>query len=441
MPDALRRVSIHCGWVADDDPVTVDLSLPTAITVGELIPSIIDACGADDATPMPWRLCTIGGPALNESKTLAQNDVHDGDLLLLAPGAPAEPTTRTDSVTAALAASVPAVTEVPGLGFAGCVFSCALGILALAWTGLAAQGLARFGVAAVLAAAVITTTVGAQRVRAAPPLVATLNIVTVAQVAATGFLAVPAGPGAANVFLAAVAAGSVGIVLLRMSDCGPTSLLTVTAFAAVVAASAGLGVVWPALTLSALGAALAATGVGALALTPRLSIIVADLTPAVPGEPDDDDADDLTMRAARGHRTLAGLVTGCAVAASVGALLVVAGCRHVVTAPAVAFTAAVGVALVLRSRSYASGSCRTALSITGCLGLAATFALLVMWLPQHGDWLGLLAVAVGLALLWPTSAARPAAMRMADCLEYIALAAIVPLACWLAGIFDALGQL
>lgn len=32
-------------------------------------------------------------------------------------------------------------------------------------------------------------------------------------------------------------------------------------------------------------------------------------------------------------------------------------------------------------------------------------------------------------------------MRMADCLEYIALAAIVPLACWLAGIFDALGQL
>ncbi|WP_396914008.1 EsaB/YukD family protein, partial [Mycolicibacterium sp.] len=107
MPDALRRVSIHCGWVADDDPITVDLALPTAITVGELIPAIIDACGADDATPTYWRLCTIGGPALNESKTLAQNDVHDGDLLLLAPEPSPEPTTRTDSVTAALAASVP----------------------------------------------------------------------------------------------------------------------------------------------------------------------------------------------------------------------------------------------------------------------------------------------------------------------------------------------
>lgn len=46
MPDSLRHVSIHCGR----HDTTVDLSLPTGMTVGDLLPWIVDALDAGDGT-------------------------------------------------------------------------------------------------------------------------------------------------------------------------------------------------------------------------------------------------------------------------------------------------------------------------------------------------------------------------------------------------------
>lgn len=438
MSDALRRVSIHYGWIAEGDPITVDLALPASITVGELIPSIVEACGAGDGIPKDWRLRTVAGPSLDASMTLSQHNIHDGDLLLLAPEPVPKPSARVDTVTAALAAGVRAPAGEGGLQLAGCVWLCVSGALAVGWAGLGAHGLSRFGVAALLVMILAAAVVGARRMRAAPALVTTLSVAAAVHGAALGFLIVPAGPDAANVFLAAVAAVSAGTVLLRITDCGTTLLLAVASFAAAVAVAAGCQVVRP-LDLAALGAVLGAVAVGGLALAPRLSIVIADLNPAIPGAADERDVDDVAVRAACGHRTLTGLVAGCAAAAALGTLLIAVGARDAVSPAAVGFTTAVGVALVLRSRSYASGLCRTALSCAGLLGLTATFVLIVMWTPQHGDWLGLLAVAAGLVLLGPAAAAGPVALRIIDGLEYVALAAVAPLTCWLTGVFDAIG--
>jgi hypothetical protein len=57
--------------------------------------------------------------------------------------------------------------------------------------------------------------------------------------------------------------------------------------------------------------------------------------------------------------------------------------------------------------------------------------------PQHALWSGVVTVAAGLAIASPlgTAGANPLARRTADLLEYLALAAVAPSACWVADLF------
>ncbi|MFV8170669.1 type VII secretion integral membrane protein EccD [Mycolicibacterium peregrinum] len=435
MPDSLCHVSIHCD--AAGHGTTVDLSLPVAMTVGELLPWIVDALDAADGTALRWRLTHLGGHDLNESATLSQNDVHDGDLLVLA-GSREEPTPDR-SLTASLTVDSTEDALSDGLRVTACLWACALGVVALVWTGLAGSGLDRIAVAAVAAAAVTAVAVAAPRFGLSSAKVAALDVAALAHVAVLGFLVVPAGPAPANFFLAAIAAGSLGAVLMRVSGCGTEILIAVVTVAGVVAAATGFAALWPSAT-PVLGSLVSALGVGLLPLTPRLSIALARLTPPVPGYPDDEmpepDGFDVDSRALAGHRYLAGLVAGCSAAAALGtAILTFAGPRRV-TAVEAAFAAAVGVALLLRSRSYGSSRCRTVAGISGFLSLTAAFVLVVAWDPVHGNWTGFLAAGIGIAVVWPLTIHNPAAARVADSLEYAALAAVAPLACWLAGAFD-----
>lgn len=435
MPDSLCHVSIHCD--AAGHGATVDLSLPVAMTVGELLPWIVDALDAADGTALRWRLTHLGGHDLNESATLSQNDVHDGDLLVLAGSR--EELTPDRSLTAALTVDSTEDALSDGLRVTACLWACALGVVALVWTGLAGSGLDRIAVAAVAAAAVTAVAVAAPRFGLSSAKVAALDVAALAHVAVLGFLVVPAGPAPANFFLAAIAAGSLGAVLMRVSGCGTEILIAVVTVAGVVAAATGFAALWPSAT-PVLGSFVSALGVGLLPLTPRLSIALARLTPPVPGYPDDEmpepDGFDVDSRALAGHRYLAGLVAGCSAAAALGtAILTFAGPRRV-TAVEAAFAAAVGVALLLRSRSYGSSRCRTVAGISGFLSLTAAFVLVVAWDPVHGNWTGFLAAGIGIAVVWPLTIHNPAAARVADSLEYAALAAVAPLACWLAGAFD-----
>ncbi|WKG04862.1 type VII secretion integral membrane protein EccD [Mycolicibacterium sp. HK-90] len=440
MPDSLRHVSIHCG--SPDEAghgATVDLSLPAALTVGEMLPWIVDALDVGDGTSRRWHLTHLGGQILDESTTLAQNDIRDGDLLVLT-AASEHP--GPDRPLVAVPAAEPPDGSLPmALRVAGCLWTCALGIVALTWAGLGNHGWGRIAATAVAAVVVTAVAVGAEPLRLDSAAVSVLNIAAVAHVAVLGFLVVPAGPAPANVFLAAVAAASLGAVLVRVSGDDTEILVAVTTAAGLVAVAAGGAALWPVST-PASGAVLSALGLGLLALTPRLSIALAGLTPAVPGYPGaeedelggNDFGTEATLR--RGHRNLVGLILGCSTAIALGiAALTLTGLGRV-TGAEVAFTAAVGVALLLRSRTYASGRCRTGPAVAGFLALTATFVLVVAWAPGQGSWTGILAVGTGIALLWPVTVQSPVAARIADALEYAALAAVVPLACWLTGAFD-----
>ncbi len=440
MPDSLRHVSIHCGPPAEAGlGIATDLSLPAAMTVGELLPWIVDALDIGDGTPRRWQLAQLSGRCLDESATLVQNDIRDGDLLILA-GVDDQPKPVRPTI-AALTSAPPTEGFPAGQRVAGCLWACALGIVVLPWAGLGSNGLGRVAAAAVMTIVVTVIAAAATRLRLDSAVIAALDVVAVAHAGVLGFLVVPAGPAPANFFLGAVAAGSLGSLLIRTSGRGTQILLAVVTTAALVAVTTGCAALWQ-LPTTELGAVLAALGVGMLALTPRLSIALAGLTPPMPDDPDTeaaalgDNAFDTETRALAGHRNLVGLVLGCSIAAALGtAILATAGMRRVST-PEVAFAAAVGLALVLRTRTYASGHCRTALIISGFCSLTAAFVLVVAWAPEYASWAGVFAVATGIAVLWPITLGNPRAGRVADALEYAALAAVAPLACWLSGAFE-----
>ena len=80
---SLCRLTVQDG--EDAGSLAVDLALPRNADVGLLMPPIVDLVHRDDdpAAARRWRLARICGSPLDESMTLNENDVRDGDLLVL----------------------------------------------------------------------------------------------------------------------------------------------------------------------------------------------------------------------------------------------------------------------------------------------------------------------------------------------------------------------
>jgi hypothetical protein len=82
---------------------------------------------------------------------------------------------------------------------------------------------------------------------------------------------------------------------------------------------------------------------------------------------------------------------------------------------------------------------RTALVIGGMAATAAGVALVVVSAPGQANWVCLLLItSVGVSVLGGQLGAtvNPVARRAADVMEYLALAAVVPLACWVGGLYQ-----
>ena len=101
----------------------------------------------------------------------------------------------------------------------------------------------------------------------------------------------------------------------------------------------------------------------------------------------------------------------------------------------VAFTAAAGATLVLRARSHADARQITALLAGGVttLGFAVLSAGTGPWQAATAVLLGGVALATGFA----AQADSPLARRAAEVLESLTLGALLPLACWVAGVYGA----
>jgi hypothetical protein len=93
--------------------------------------------------------------------------------------------------------------------------------------------------------------------------------------------------------------------------------------------------------------------------------------------------------------------------------------------------------MVLRARTHIDMCRRTALIVGGATALAAGASLVVVSTPGQANWICLIATAIGLAILGGEFGAtvNPLVRRTVDVSEYFALAAVVPLACWVGGLY------
>jgi len=409
------RLSVHADQ--NGRPVTVDMALPSGTPVGALLPTIVALAEQNlDESPQRWRLDRLSGVSLDESITLADNGVHDGELLLLAASdAPSLGVVRWGRFRTAAEACSPKDESpvVPGIA---CVWAAVVAALAL-FGSVSEHSSIRLIVAAIgacIAAAMAVTGRSAAAAGAA-----------VSLAAATGFLAVPSGPAPANGFLAAAAAASMSLVLLRCTD-ELSSTLVATACFSTLAAVAVIVAVVAVVPVETVGAILSVVAVGVQALSGRISILLSGLTMPV----------EIDERAIRGHATLTGLVGGCSAAAALGTVLVAVGCHRYggPSLPSTGFAAVIGVVLLLRMRTHVDAVRRRALEVAGLASVSASFAIFVTAHPAQVGWASAALIAAGLGATRPPRL-NAVAVRAVEIAEYAALVAVIPLACWVGGLY------
>jgi len=446
----LCRVTVRtCGFGTS---TAVDLTLPTSPELGEILSAIVDLVGVGhetaDGVPERLRLARVDGSALDESVSLLENGIRDGDVLLLA----AEPIPRPEQHSEDPGQHAVEMSDSADRGTAwahrmgsvACWWSTGIGATTLAWPGPSAPG-TRAVVAAILAVAATVAAILINHLGAQPLPTLTLGMTAAVFGAIAGFLAVPGGPGPPNYFLAAAICSTVAAVLMHVTSCGTTLFTAIAAFSAVAAVAAAVAAVWPAPT-AAVGAALAAASLAMINAAAKLSIVLTGLSPRMPSSVDTTaDEDPLpagvgALRVARGHQTLTGLLAGFSLSAALGVALVVADRRNHATWSGIAFTGAVSAALILRAVQQ-RGSIRSTTTLTGgFVTITAGFTHLTLTSPGRTAWIGLIAMILGAGALCLTLAdvgerLSPFVRRGIELVDYLALAAVVPLACWVGGLF------
>ena len=186
------------------------------------------------------------------------------------------------------------------------------------------------------------------------------------------------------------------------------------------------------------GAVLAVVSLGALSLAPKLTIVAAGLGPSR------HEADE--RRAATAHRTLTALVAGWSTSAALGAALVAAAAIHTGSAAVLAavFAADLGILLLLRQRSHIDGHRRIWLGVAAFVALLAAALVTVTAEPAHGFWIcAVTAAACGAGLRWvnPSGEPNPMVRRSIQVIEYLGLAAVIPLAFWVTGLYGMVREL
>lgn len=413
---SVRKLCVHSD--RDGHPVTVDVVLPSGAPVAELLPAILDMVDGrspPDGAALRWRLERPSGGTLDESMSLMENAIEDGELLVLSQvQAPALGAVRMEPGHAAVVTHLPGVDIAQRLPAIFCISAILLASVALACTAGSAHAMTNVMVAAVGACAAAAVSM-ATDYGTAP------NVTTVCLASATGFLAVPSAPAVPNVFLAATAGLSASLLMLRLS--GRVSP-TLTASAALSLLTALMTLV--PLPVVAVGAALSCASLGLLAIAPRLSVLAVRLGSAQGNG-------DVADRAGAAHAILSGLVVGGAAGSASGAVVLAAG-GAAATLGALAFTALFAVVLLLRSRTYVDAVRQITL---GAAGFTSGGACLWLVLNSHPEYVGVaggLLVATGLLAV-----RRPRlgdfAARVVDRCEYAALAAVAPVACWVSGVY------
>jgi hypothetical protein len=212
-------------------PVIVDVVLPAATALGELLPTIVGFLGGSQPgdTAVRWRLDHLATGRLDPSLSLSANGIRDGDLLILdTDGAPSLGPMRRAAPQVVTVSQPPRRVTARVIANSGSLLATALAAVVLASAG----GSATATTSAILAAAgMVAAAVVA--VATDHPTASSVAVVMLAGV--TGFLAVPSGPAAPNVFLGATAALCAALLAMRLSGRPSVTLVALTALSLPVA--------------------------------------------------------------------------------------------------------------------------------------------------------------------------------------------------------------
>lgn len=449
----------------------VDLALPLGVPVALLLPGIVDLVAShrpendfDSAPerlePEAWTLARIGHAPLAGALSLDEHGIRDGELLVLEDaGAPAPPPLF-DDVMYNVAVSGRDGLRRWGSGPAGLVAAfLAPAALTAGCIPLLAlpPGAERFAAGAVsatlcvllLVAAAIVSRGYADRRTALP-----LAICAVPLSFTSGMLVVPGQFAPPHLLLGTVATGAVAVIAVRMAMVGTATFTAITAVAAV----ASIGLVLASTDTADLHALGAGTVVVALLLigaAPRLATVLARLpVPPVPAPgtsldptaPDPETPlpsfDELDVRATRARAYLTGLVYSVVVLAAGGAWCVAYPSSGNISWPGVALTVATAVVLMFRGRTYTAADKAAPLIVGGAtiaLGSIVGAAVLTPTLPWFvfGAALVFFTGTVVFGMVAPRREFTPVQRRVAELTEYAVIATIVPVACWVAGVYSA----
>ena len=425
----------------------VDLVLPGAVPVAELVPELARSVGLLDPLTVHGGYCVTGpdGRRLTGDAGLVLQGVEDGALLTVSAGVDAEPPRVYDDVVEAMTDVVerdlrpwsPASGRRTALGAAGLLLVLGAGSLLLQTDSTLAGTAAALVAAALLAGSVVLSRVqGEPEAAVAVSWTASLYAVVagllLAGEAGFGSSAVGAGLGAVLVgALSLLAVGEGRALTLPPAAVGAVFLVT-----GLVLADADVD---PAVVLVALLVLLVLLGSvfpwWALGLTGRgveQAYSLDDLT----ADPEDIDVAEVGADARLAHEVL------LAIGATVGLLLVAVAPLAVGRGLSGTLLALVcAVVLMLRTRQYRTGTEVLVGLLSGVLGLVST-ALAV--LVQQPDWRPTTAVvlaATGGVLLALTLVPAPPSVRrgrLGDVAETVAQLALLPQAVVACGLFAAI---
>lgn len=446
----------------------LDVALPADVTVAAFLPELAELiCSRDgDLTDVPdrderrtyWVLSHVEGGELAPNETLRSAGVSNGGLLRISVRRALSPPTLHDDVVdaaarlnrAAYAAWNPAAAKV--MAFAGLWLGTAVWVIFLMADSLSAHrtvvviGAAFTAVTLIASAAVVRRTLGLTDVAtvagwAALVLTAALAWVLAEPYGAAGFAVGCAillvvtglcyrviGTGHWAYIAAALMYAGLGLAVMA---CALGGRLHVVAAVATTIAVLGCHAV-PALTAKL-----------ARYPTPKLQKGRSGDDPFILAEPTSSgvsmpSAEQVWARVRAVELVRAGLLTGLAAVAVVGGAALL---RTRTELPAFAFALACATVLALRSRRFTTWSERAALGVP-----AVALTLSACMLAQSGatslrlTGVGVLAaVALLAAFAGLIAARRPWVSTAAAYLEYLVMAAVVPLAFWPLGIYDRLG--
>jgi len=418
----------------------VDLSVPTAVPLAALLPSIVYFAEQDAAAPQGWALSRLDGARLDPAAALTVAGIREGELLLLHPARDRVGEPLYDDVVEVLGEGAAESGWSPRETRAAAAVLGVLAVLGAVWAGVTVGT----PLAGVLLGVLTLLQLGggAALSHAVGDVPAGTVLGALAALTGAAFGVVLLGPpfGAAHVVVAAAVAVLVtatGPALVDGGDAvfvglGLTALLALLGGALVLLAGAtparAAAVVAPlALALTT------ATPTVALRLSriprPPLPRTAADLA-EVPGQLE---LDRVLDRVRRARALLSGLVAGCYTAAALGVAVLT---THTATVWPAVLAAVLTVLMLLRARLFRQRAQVAAPLVGVAVVLVAAVAAVVRNTENDALLLGV-AVPVALALgavacafgVW--GGRRPLNPRLSrglDVLETLLLLAVVPLA-------------